>query len=193
MRTRSPFIFPAAARVGYPAELVLQAYTALLASVYPSYYYYEYGGGLETAGSIEGVNSLLMQSNEFAIALFPVWPANRSAAFTELRAKGAFLLTAFYNAQPGRGVSPVLVHSEAGLPCSLLDPWQYSQQQKQDKLWRRYQRAMSGPVSSRVAAARDCCCFCYCTSQRCAGAAAVRWRCVSRASGLVVWRARRLL
>ena len=141
-----PFIFPAAARVGYPADLILQAYNSILASVFPSYYYYEYGGGLETAGSIEGVNSMLLQSNEFAIALFPVWPANTSAAFIELRAKGAFLLSSRYNASSTQGISVVLVHSEAGLPCSMLDPWQYSQQQKQDKLWRRYQQAISGPA-----------------------------------------------
>ena len=140
-----PFIFPAAARVGYPAELILAAYSAALASVFPSWVVYEYGGGLETAGSIEGVNSLLLQSNEFALALFPVWPANRSAAFTELRAKGAFLLSAAYSAEAASAVSAVLVHSEAGLACSLLDPWQYSQQQKQDRLGRRYQQAMSGP------------------------------------------------
>ena len=48
------------------------------------------GGGIETSGSIEAVNSMLLQHEAGVLRVFPDWPQAMDAGFTRLRAKGAY-------------------------------------------------------------------------------------------------------
>eukprot|EP01079_Euglenida_sp_SAG-EU17-18_P005873 gene5873-1048_t len=78
--------------------------------------------GIQMAGSLEGIASALLQSDEF-IEVFPVWPAEEPASFNPLRAKGAFLVSAAWNNQTRRVDSPLTVESLQGVPCSIKNPW----------------------------------------------------------------------
>ncbi|MFZ2656471.1 MAG: glycoside hydrolase family 95-like protein [Victivallales bacterium] len=118
-----PFIFPIAIRVGYDPNEVWKQLMSLLNG--PGWRetnltFYQGGGGIEVCGAIEAINSMLLQSHEDAIRVFPVWPADKSAKFKRLRAKGAFLVDAEFT----RGaVASVKIYSEKGMPCSIINPW----------------------------------------------------------------------
>jgi hypothetical protein len=118
-----PKVWPVAARVGWPATDLYQKFrTAIIAHSRPSNMTtFQGGGGIETAGAIEGVNSMLMQSEGHVIRLFPDWPKDRNASFVRLRAKGAFLVSA---ALKDGQVEPVRLSSENGGPVTLVNPWQ---------------------------------------------------------------------
>ena len=81
------------------------------------------GGMLENIGATAAINDLLLQSHGGTMRLFPVWNASAlgPAAFTTLRAYGAFLVSA---AVDGAGVvSPVALASEVGGDVVLASPW----------------------------------------------------------------------
>jgi glycosyl hydrolase family 95 len=131
-----PKHWPVAARIGWPAE---DLYNRLVEAIRfhwreSNLTAFQGGGGIETAGAIEGINSMLMQSEGQVIKLFPVWPLTKDASFTRLRAKGAFLISS--NLKKGI-VSYVEICSEAGLPVSLKNPWQGEKVQ----LWRNGKKA----------------------------------------------------
>jgi hypothetical protein len=67
------------------------------------------------------INECLMQSYDGAIRLFPNWPKDRPAAFSTLRAVGAFLVTASCS---GGRVEAVEILSEAGTPLRIHIPWE---------------------------------------------------------------------
>ena len=66
------------------------------------------------------VNECLLQSYSGVLRFFPNWPKARAAEFRTLRAAGAFLVSA---ACASGEVAWVEVHSEAGRPLKLLNPW----------------------------------------------------------------------
>ena len=66
------------------------------------------------------VNECLMQSYDGTIRLFPNWPLHQDAEFTDLRAAGAFLVSA--HLKDGE-VQRVAVVSEAGGHLRVLSPW----------------------------------------------------------------------
>ena len=68
---------------------------------------------------IETVNSMMLQSVDDILYLFPCWPA-KPASFTRLRAKGAFVVSAEYD---GRQVTSLTIHSDRGTPCRIKHPW----------------------------------------------------------------------
>ena len=61
-----------------------------------------------------------MQGHEGVIRLFPVWPRDLDARFGDLRAVGAFLVSADLR---GGAVSGVRIRSEKGRDCTVLNPW----------------------------------------------------------------------
>jgi hypothetical protein len=115
-------IFPIAARIGWPADdLVAKFKAAILHQWRPSNLtVFQGGGGIETSGSIEAINSMLLQHEAGVMRLFPDWPATMDASFTRLRAKGAFLVS---SEQRGGSVSFVEIVSEKGGDLRLLSPW----------------------------------------------------------------------
>jgi len=117
-----PKIFPIAARAGWPADDLLSRFkTAILFQWRASNLTVEErGGGIETMGSIEGLDSMLMQSESGTVGLFPDWPASHDASFTRLRAKGAFVVSS--ELKGGRVLSATIA-SEKGGTLRLADPW----------------------------------------------------------------------
>ena len=81
-----------------------------------------------TVGDIGGtlfsgvIMETLMQSHEGFINLFPAWYPEQEASFKNLRAYGAFTVSAYQN-KFGQ-VQNVSICSEKGSECSVLNPWQ---------------------------------------------------------------------
>lgn len=115
-------VWPQAARLGWPAEDFMEKFKACIGTLWreSNLTCFQGGGGIETCGSIDAVNCMLLQSNFEELRLFPVWPKNRDAHFKRLRAKGAFVVSAAF--EHGR-VGPVEIHSEQGRPLKLVNPW----------------------------------------------------------------------
>lgn len=66
------------------------------------------------------INECLMQSYNGTIRLFPNWPMEKDAEFNNLRAAGAFLVSAVL--KDGQ-VSKIEILSEAGTPLKMILPW----------------------------------------------------------------------
>lgn len=66
------------------------------------------------------INECLMQSYQGTIRLFPNWPMNQDARFQDLRAAGAFLVSATLK---DGNVTSVRIVSEAGAPLKMELPW----------------------------------------------------------------------
>lgn len=114
-------IFPIAARIGWPAgDLVAKLKAAILYHWRPSNLtVFQDGGGIETSGTVEGLDSMLLQ-HEGDLRVFPDWPSSMDASFTRLRAKGAFLVS---SEQKGGVVTSIEVFSEQGGPLIIHSPW----------------------------------------------------------------------
>jgi hypothetical protein len=67
------------------------------------------------------INECLMQSYNGTIRLFPNWPMEKDAEFHNLRAAGAFLVTA--SLKDGK-VSKIEIISEAGTSLKIILPWE---------------------------------------------------------------------
>ena len=67
------------------------------------------------------VNECLMQSYNGTIRLFPNWPLDKDAEFRNLRAAGAFLVSAVL--KNGK-VEQIDIFSEAGGILKLILPWE---------------------------------------------------------------------
>ncbi len=89
-------------------------------------------GGVEVMGALEFISSIVMQSvtqhgvytgTRYYTTLFPSINRSEAASFTRLRARGAFLITASWDATKQVVVSPVILASEAGQEFVLVNPW----------------------------------------------------------------------
>jgi hypothetical protein len=115
-------IFPIAARIGWPADdLVLKLKAAILHQWRPSNLtVFQGGGGIETSGSVEAIDSMLLQHEGGVLRVFPDWPTTMDASFTRLRAKGAFLIS---SEQHEGSVSYIDITSEHGGALVIQSPW----------------------------------------------------------------------
>jgi hypothetical protein len=115
-------IFPIAARIGWPADdLVAKFKAAILHQWRPSNLtVFQGGGGIETSGSVEALDSMLLQHEDGVLRVFPDWPATMDASFTRLRAKGAFLVS---SEQSQGKISYLDVTSEKGGELVIQNPW----------------------------------------------------------------------
>ncbi len=127
-----PKIYTQAVRCGYPAEKVVANWKRLLAGTQP---YDDRNDhvrlrnnltivppvhGLESVGAIEAIHSMLLQSHDQTIRVFPNWIPDKDAAFRNLRAFGAFLVSSTYH----QGVvSHIDLTSEVGGECRVWNPW----------------------------------------------------------------------
>jgi hypothetical protein len=66
------------------------------------------------------INECLMQSYSGTIRLFPNWPVFKNAEFHDLRAAGAFLVSASLS---NDRVQEIKIISEAGAPLKIILPW----------------------------------------------------------------------
>lgn len=74
----------------------------------------------EQVGIARLVTELLLQSAGGALRLFPAWPANQDASFSQLGAQGGFLVSA--SQQFGK-VNQVSILSRVGNPVRIVNPW----------------------------------------------------------------------
>jgi hypothetical protein len=113
-----PQIFSIAARLAHhPPEIIRRCrgyFTSIGVNNFRSG-----GGNVEGAGVSEGISAMLLQSQEGFLRLFPCWH-HPDGKFATIRAAGAFLVSATKK----NGVcQPVVIFSEKGRPCSILNPW----------------------------------------------------------------------
>lgn len=115
-------IFPVAARIGWPADDLLNKFKAAIFYKWrPSNLtVFQGGGGIETSGSVEAIDSMLLQHENGVLRVFPDWPKERDASFVRLRAKGAFLVS---SAQSAGKVQWIDISSEKGGPLNIENPW----------------------------------------------------------------------
>lgn len=78
------------------------------------------GGWTETLGIIAPLQEMMLQSWDGVIRVFPCWPAKVDASFRDLRAEGAFLVSA---AQEDGRVTRFSLKSLAGARCTVAGPW----------------------------------------------------------------------
>jgi len=125
--------FPIIARLGYDANEVMRLFKAsngLTASMTTQHRFRNSnlltsvgGGGLETLGATETLNSMLMQSDiENGVGMIKVFPnwTGQDASFTRLLAKGAFEVT---SKMTGGEVEYIGINSKKGSVCAIKSPW----------------------------------------------------------------------
>ena len=79
------------------------------------------GHYVEVTGVIASIQEMMLQSWDDAITIFPYWPKEKRAKFTDLRAEGAFLVSASW--EDGE-VGAVTIRSERGRRCRIRSPWE---------------------------------------------------------------------
>jgi alpha-L-fucosidase 2 len=116
-----PKAFTIAARVGWDPEDLIGKFKTVIDKLWrANLTVRQGGGGQETSGSIETVNSMMLQTYQGITRVFPSWPKTRNAKFVRLRAKGAFVVS---SEQRGGTVAYVQVGSDQGNPFTLANPW----------------------------------------------------------------------
>jgi hypothetical protein len=114
--------FPIAARVGWPADDLFEKLRAAILYHWrePSLTVAHRSGGIETAGTIECINSMLLQHEDGVLRIFPDWPKDKDAMFKRLLAKGAFEVSSEMKA----GAIPYVdITSEKGRALTIANPW----------------------------------------------------------------------
>ena len=117
--------WPAAGRINGRANgtRVLTAMTAAIHSAcFNNFWPNLGGGGLEQAGGLEALHSMMLQSHESCLRFFPGWPDNGTVSYEGLRARGGFTVSA---TQTKGKIGSINISSELGRPLSfcLPDGW----------------------------------------------------------------------
>ena len=113
--------YTASARVGCDPNLILAKLRAECdhASM-PNLLLSYGGGGIENVSGFLAINEMLLQSHESVIRFFPDWAKDQNARFGNLRAVGAFLVSAELKDGNATGVK---ITSEKGRDCIIANPW----------------------------------------------------------------------
>lgn len=117
-----PKIFVHAIRCGYNPEMVLQEFLNLYRHDFRYNYTVDDGDvhGVEKSGGIEFINSMLIQSNVETIKVFPNWLSKQTACFVNLRARGAYVVSAWYDGERKK-VSKIEIISEKQNEISIVN------------------------------------------------------------------------
>ena len=109
---------PAGARIGVDPEFLIEGiHQNIKEFCLPNGLFRHYGGGIENLTTIPAtINEMLMQSFEGVIRLFPCWNKKSNASFTNLRADGAFLVSAELKNEK---ISSVKIKSLKGRLCNV--------------------------------------------------------------------------
>lgn len=118
---QTPKLFASAIRAGYPPEPIIEAFKKGQIRKYmrKNFTLHDGSHGMEKAGAMEFIHSMLLQCDNGFVKVFPNW-TGENAKFENLRAKGCFLLSA---AMKKGEVVRVVVKSEKGGMLRLVDPW----------------------------------------------------------------------
>ncbi|MBI9015837.1 MAG: hypothetical protein JEZ07_01115 [Phycisphaerae bacterium] len=133
--------FPAAVRVGYNPEIILEKLRDYAQNTYLNGFQKGNPHGIENCSTVPNtINMMLCMSHvpvggaflqgqpksqnlsrsESVIRLFPVWPRNINAQFENIRCWGAFLVSSLLVDQK---IQYVKLYSEAGRECTMVNPW----------------------------------------------------------------------
>lgn len=114
--------FAAAVRLGLSPGLILEQMQKTIAeNVYPNAMIGIHWAAIQNCSLVpNAVNEMLMQSHEKVLRFFPVWNRSTDAAFTTLRADGAFLVSAFCK---NGEIGDIEIHSEKGMPLITENPY----------------------------------------------------------------------
>jgi hypothetical protein len=113
--------YPAAARVGYDPEIILQKLGHWTTTASPNGMRSDNPHGTEQFSVVPcTLQEMLFQSYDSMLRFFPNWPKAQDARFGTLRAHGAFLVSAELNDGQIGGVK---ITSEKGRDCTVVNPW----------------------------------------------------------------------
>lgn len=122
--------FPAAVRVGYDPQEILKQLCRHAGNKYPNGFTKGNPHGIEDYSTVPNtINEMLCMSHvpvgdtdraESVIRLFPVWPREKDACFSNIRCWGVFLVSS--ELKEGE-VRQVMITSERGRDCTVQNPW----------------------------------------------------------------------
>lgn len=114
--------YPGAVRVGFSSDSILYYLKERINMLsYPNAWIKQNGGGIETLSAVPmTINEMLLQSYEGIIRVFPNWNKKHDASFKDLRAYGAFLVSASLNNEK---IESVIIKSEQGRLLTMMNPW----------------------------------------------------------------------
>ena len=109
---------PAGARIGVDPEFLIEGIKQNIKEfALPNRLFRHHGGGIEHLTMVPAtINEMLMQSYEGVIRLFPCWNKKSNASFTNLRADGAFLVSAELKNEK---ISAIKITSLKGRTCNV--------------------------------------------------------------------------
>ncbi len=107
---------PAGARIGVDPQFIIEGIRQNIKEfALPNRLFRHHGGGIEHLTTVPAtINEMLMQSYEGIIRLFPCWDKKSDASFENLRADGAFLVSAQLK---GEKVCALTIKSLMGRKC----------------------------------------------------------------------------
>ena len=85
------------------------------------FYWQAHGFYMTEQTAVSGlITEFLLQSVDNIIRVFPSWPGDKDAEFTNLRARGGFLVSA---QQKNGSIQALKIESTAGGDLKLVSPW----------------------------------------------------------------------
>ena len=128
-----PKIYNQAIRSGYSADITMAALKRMIAGNQPTnkrdHVHILNNNtmpspehGWESVGAIESINSMLIQSHDDVIRLFPNWLTGQDGWFKSLAAYGGFTVSAAYDGSRER-VASASVTSNKGKTATVQSPW----------------------------------------------------------------------
>ena len=120
MNTSNSF-FMAAIRVGYDSTVIMKELHKYALHTYPNGFQLNNPHGIENSCTVaNALDEMLCMSVGNVIRLFRVFPKDQNAEFENMRAWGAFLVSAKLTNEI---ISDVKILSEKGKPCTIINPW----------------------------------------------------------------------
>ena len=118
---QTPKLYAMAIRMGYPCRPIIEAFRKheIRGRGQRNFHLRDNVHGVEKIGAMEFVNSMLLQSDNGFVKVFPNW-TGADAKFERLRAKGAFVVS---SEMKGGKVTVVEVTAEKGGRFRLVDPF----------------------------------------------------------------------
>ena len=115
--------YPIAVRSRYDIDTIIDRLSTMIdTNIQPNLRVKDEYHGLEKCANVMTVNEMLLIADDGIVKLFPNWYADKDAKFADLRAKGAFIVSAEYDGTD-QEVKNVTITSEAGEDMTLVSPW----------------------------------------------------------------------
>ena len=138
--------FVMGARAGFDPDILLAKLGEVVATSGRNFLITDGHHCLEKTAGVEMIHSMMLQTVNGVIRLFPNWPASRRASFTRLRTKGGFLATAAYDGGEVVGDGTCRLTATVGGICRLKNPWDGSRVCVTDRSGRRVPVTEDGDV-----------------------------------------------